>query len=352
MEIGRYNYETRSLIRKSPGAFLGNSEIGRFCFRWYNKIMNKNLGKIEKIPLREVWKNEARDFNTWLYENLDVLNEALDTNFSAVDKDKKVGSFILDIMAEDSDGNLVIVENQLNKTDHDHLGKLITYLSNMEAKTAIWITSNPREEHLKAVNWLNEFTPEGVSFLLIRVEAIKISNSPPAPLFTIVAEPTETTKKIGEEKKRYSERHYLRKEFWTQLLEKAGEKTKLHANVSPSIYSWVGAGAGKSGIGFNYVIINKSSSVELYLDKGKEYPDLNKERFDKLKEHKREIEHNFGEELSWERLDSKRACRIAYRIKDKGLKDEDKWSQLQDEMIDIMIRLEKALKPFIRKLKK
>ena len=314
--------------------------------------MAKEVGKIKKVALREVWRNEARDFNTWLFNNLGVLNEALDTNFSAVDKGKRVGNFILDILGEDPDGNLVIVENQLSRTDHDHLGKLITYLSNLEAKTAIWITSNPREEHERAVDWLNRSTPSDVSFLLVKVEAIRIDNSPPAPLFTIIAEPTEITKEIGEEKKKYDERHYLRKEFWTQLLEKARKKTKLHANVTPSIYSWVGAGGGRAGMGFNYAITYSSASVELYLDRGKDYPDLNKQRFDELYQHKNKIEKAFGGKLSWERLDTRRASRIAYRIRDKGLENKEKWEGLQDEMIDAMVRLEKSLKPLIRKLRK
>lgn len=193
------------------------------------------IGKIKKVDLREIWKNEAKDFTTWLAENIDTLNEILGTNFSVVKTEKEVGDFCLDIIAEDNDGSLVIIENQLEKTDHDHLGKLLVYLTNLEAKTAVWITSNPREEHLKAITWLNEYTPAEIAFYLIQVEAVKIENSPPAPLFSIIVEPTEIAKEIGREKKEYAERHHLMKEFWTQLLEKAKEKTNLHSNVSPSI---------------------------------------------------------------------------------------------------------------------
>lgn len=309
------------------------------------------IGKLKKVPLREIWKNEAKDFTTWLSENIDALNEAMDMTFSVVEKEKDVGDFSLDIMAEDEDGNLVIIENQMEKTDHDHLGKLVTYLTNLGAKIAIWVTSNPRDEHVKAIDWLNEFTPEDISFYVVKVEAVKIGESTPAPLFTVIAGPSDIVKEIGKEKKEYAERHHLRKEFWTQLLEKAKKKTNLHANVSPCIYSWVGAGGGKSGIGFNYTITYDGAAVEIYLDRGKDFPTLNKERFDELYKHKDDIEREFGQDLSWERLNTKRACRIAFRINDSGLKNKEKWSELQDIMIGMMVRLEKVFKPFIEKLK-
>jgi len=144
----------------------------------------------------------------------------------------------------------------------------------------------------------------------------------------------------------------LRKEFWTQLLEKAKSRTRLHSNISPSIYSWIGTGAGKSGIGYNYSITYKFATSEIYFDRGKEFeePNINKQRFDKLFQNKEKIEQAFGEELRWERLDNRRACRISYRFEGVGLKDKDRWDELQDKMIDAMIRLEKAFRPYIRQL--
>lgn len=311
-----------------------------------------NIGKLKKVPLREIWKDEAKDFTTWLAENIDALNDAMETNFSVVEVEKSVGDFYLDIVAENSDGSIVIIENQLEKTDHDHLGKVITYLSNLSAKTAVWITGNPRPEHIKAVNWLNESTPDDVYFYLVKIEAVMIGDSHAAPLFSVVAEPTEIVKDIGREKKEYAERHHLRKEFWTGLLEAAKPKTSLHSNITPPIYHWIGTGAGRAGIGYNYAITNDYGQAEIYFDRGKDFPLLNKERFDELYKHKDEIEKSFGDKLSWERLDKKRASRIAYRITEEGgLRDKDKWHNLQDKMIDAMIRLERATKPFISKLK-
>ena len=149
-----------------------------------------------------------------------------------------------------------------------------------------------------------------------------------------------------------TQRHHLRKEFWTQLLGKVKGKTKLHANLSPTIYHWIATGAGVSGISYNYVITNDYVACELYLDRGKDFPNLNKERFDQLFKQKDEIEKIFGGKLSWERLDKKRASRIVIRFKGYGLKDKEKWSEAQDKMIDTMIKLEKAFKPHIERVKK
>src|SRR4030042_4547438 len=108
------------------------------------------ISRLQKIPLRELWKHEAHGFTHWLSENLDFLGEVIGFKLSLVELEASAGPFSADILAEDTDGNYVIIENQLEKTNHDHLGKLITYLSNLEAKKAIWITSSPRPEHEKA----------------------------------------------------------------------------------------------------------------------------------------------------------------------------------------------------------
>ena len=123
------------------------------------------VGRMEKVSLREVWKKEAKDFTGWLYENLEVLGEELDLDLTPDEKEKSVGSFSADITAEDGAGRKVLIENQLEKTDHVHLGQILTYISNLEAKVAIWISSDPRPEHIRAVEWLNE-TGSGVGVYL------------------------------------------------------------------------------------------------------------------------------------------------------------------------------------------
>jgi len=316
-------------------------------------MLKEQIGKIKKVPLRELWNKEDKDFTRWLEENIDYLNEALDFEISIEKREEYAGPFKVDLLGSDKDGNKVVIENQLEKTDHDHLGKLITYLTNLDANVGIWITSEPVEEHVKAIDWLNENAPDDVSFYLVKIEAVKIEPQPiAAPLFTIIARPTEESKEIGLEKKEYAQRHLLRKEFWTKLLERANKLTKLHSGVSPSIYSWIGTGAGKSGISYNYVVTYSYGSSEIYLDRGKDFvePNINKIRFDELIKHKKEIEERFGESLEWERLDNRRGSRIVIRFKGIGLKDHDKWGQLQDKMIDAMIRLEKVFRDSIKNL--
>lgn len=110
------------------------------------------IGKLERVPLKEVWKHEALEFTKWLEENIDVLNDVLDINLSSVEREQSAGSFSVDLVAEDEAGDLVVIENQLGKSEHDHLGKLITYLTALEAKTAIWIVTDPRPEHVRAVS--------------------------------------------------------------------------------------------------------------------------------------------------------------------------------------------------------
>lgn len=307
------------------------------------------IGKIERVLLRQVWKKEAKDFSTWLYDNMDALGEELDISLNPVEKEKNVGAFSADIIAEDESGQKVLIENQLEKTDHDHLGKILTYVSNLEAKIAIWISSEPRPEHSRAIDWLNE-TNSDVDFYLVKIEAYRIGNSDPAPKFTVIAGPSEKTKAVGEEKQDLAARHEKRLAFWKALLDKSKQKTSLHANISPCIHGWIGAGAGKGGMTYNYAMTYKQAYVELYIDRGKGTDEENKRIFDQLHTNKREIESVFGGNLQWQRMDNRRASRIR-KTYNMGLNDSAQWNQLQDHMIDGMIGLDKALGKHIKALK-
>jgi len=308
------------------------------------------IGKLERLPLRDIWKNEAFDFTSWLADNLDVLSETIGISLSLVETEKSVGPFNVDILAEDSEGNSVIIENQLDKTDHDHLGKLITYATNLDAKIAIWISSYPRSEHITAISWLNESTP--IDFFLLKVEAVKIGSSEPAPLFYVIVGPSEDSKDIGAEKKELARRHHKRLAFWESLLLKSKGKTKLFSNVSPRKESVLSTGIGLTGLSLNYVITYDWGAVELYIDKGKDSEVLNKKLFDYLYSKKDEIEKQLNETLIWERLDNKRAARIRKKFEKVGLRDEEEWDDLQERMIDFMMKFEKIIKNYIPDLRK
>jgi hypothetical protein len=150
------------------------------------------IGNIEKVPLREIWKHEAYDFSKWLQENIDVLSEVVDVQLSNPEREQSTGNFNVDLAAEDEAGNLVIIENQLEKSSHDHLGKIITYLSAVGATKAIWIVAEQRPEHVGAISWLNEST--SAEFYLLNIEGIKIGESLPATLLTLIVGPSEETK--------------------------------------------------------------------------------------------------------------------------------------------------------------
>lgn len=306
------------------------------------------IGRLERLPLREVWKHEALDFTRWLQDNVEILNEALALNLSNVEREQSAGSFNVDLVAEDDYSNTVIIENQLEKSDHDHLGKLITYLTALGARIAIWIVADPRPEHVRAISWLNESS--SADFYLLKVEAIRIGDSPPAPLLTLITGPSEETREVKAAKQGLAERHILRQKFWIQLLAKAKELTPLHANISPSKGHWVAAGSGVRGVGYSYVATMREARVELYIDRGKAGEEENLLVFEKLKENQEAIESIFGEPLSWQRLENRRACRIAKALDCGGLLDDESWSAIQETMIDAMMRLEKAIKPHLPKL--
>ena len=304
------------------------------------------IGKIQRMKLREVWKHEALNFTSWLEENVDVLNDALDLDLVSVDREQNAGDFSVDLVGEDSSGNVVVIENQLERSDHDHLGKVITYLTALDAKTAVWIVSHPRSEHVKAIAWLNESS--SASFYLVKVEAIRIGDSLPAPLLTLITGPSEEATKAGNTKKELAERHVLRERFWTRLLEHAKLKTKLHTSISPSHSSFVGTSAGLPyGLSLNYVLRQHDGQVELYIDADRETGEGNKVALEHLMQQRDDIEKEFGEQLEWESVEGRRACRIRHLISQGGWQDEEKWPQAYSSMVDAMVRLERSLRPHL-----
>ncbi len=311
--------------------------------------MSKIISRLEVLPVRNAFKYEAHDFTKWLEANIDALADRLSIQLTVVQRENSVGDFKVDLLCEDSFGHPVIIENQLERTDHDHLGKMLTYLVNLGATTAIWITTEPRNEHQRVVEWLNESTPADVSFFLVKVEAVRIGESPFAPLFTVLVSPDIQSKQIGEKKKEWAERHFKRLEFWRSLLEKCKLRTKLFANVSPGRNNWIGVSAGKSGIRLNFVLWKDSAAIELYIDHDTEGQG-NKRIFDQLFREKAEIELEIGEGFEWERLDDKRACRIRKEFVGTGFLHEDQWNELQEKLLEGMIRLDWAFRERVSKL--
>jgi hypothetical protein len=308
------------------------------------------IGKLERVPLREVWAHEAYDFTQWLEQNIDVVNDALGLDIVSIDREQAAGKFSIDLVGEDQAGRKLVIENQLEKSDHDHLGKLITYLTAMQAHAAIWIVRDPRPEHVAAIGRLNQALD--ADFYMVKVEAVRISTSPAAPLFTLISGPSQEAKDVGMARKEFAERYAIRNRWWSQLIERSKAKTRLHAHITPGDSSWIGVSSGFRGLGFNYTVKQDSRTAELWIDRGKGAEAENLTLFKQLRARQQDIDQAFGQHLQWEGMDGKRSCVIRCTLNDGGYRSPDEdWPRLQDQQIDAMIRLERALKPVILKLK-
>ncbi len=306
------------------------------------------IGKLEPAELRTLWKNEALDFTSWLAENLEVLKEQLGLELSIVEQEKSVGPFSVDLLAKDAAGRSVIIENQLERTDHDHLGKVLTYLANLDAKVAIWISSDPRPEHVTAIDYLNENVPSDTEFYLVKLQAFRIGGSAPAPLFTIEAGPSPERTAAGETKKDLADKDTKRYEFFRQLLDCCGKKTGLFDNVSPVGYQgFENATAGK-GVLWGLVVAEKTSRVELCFYGSTN--EVNQNRFESLAGHKQEIEKAFGEPLSWDFKEGRKQQYIRSVSSIGGLENEDRWKDVQNDLVDRLVRMETAVKPWLKQI--
>jgi hypothetical protein len=306
--------------------------------------MSKNaIGKIQRHPLRSVWKDEARDFTVWLESNVDQLSEALGFEIEIHSREQNVGSFSLDLMGKTINDEIVIIENQLAKSDHTHLGQLLTYLVNLQAKVAIWINSEPRQEHINVINWLNE--QSGAAFYLVKVEAISINGSAPAPLFTVISEPDEELKSVAAHARELTDREAFNIQFWQSLIKKCENVLPNFTSRKPSKYHFLGGASGKGGLTFTFLATRNFYGVELYIDIGE--PDENERFLNELEKHKASIETTLKTSLVWDPIDEKRACRIRWIIKEVDVTEADV-DKVQDHLISSMVAFEKTIKPYIQ----
>lgn len=310
--------------------------------------MKHQLAKVERVSARDVWTNETSDFTPWVRDHIEELSDVLGLNLSEPKVEQSTGNFWVDIIAQNDTGGTVVIENQLEKSNHDHLGKLLTYLASYGAETAVWVTPDARQEHVNAITWLNE---SGLAkFYLVKVEVIRIADSPPAPLFTCIAGPSEVVEKAGDQKREKTEEKEQLHRFWTGLLDRADQKTQLHANVSAANWWWLSTPAGKPYVSYVYTMQKNAGKVELIIDKRGDDGEYNRKVLETLKRHKSEIESQFGEPLEWAESEQNMIRKIGKRLPDGGYSDEDRWQEIQDRLIDTMIRLEKALRPHIKEI--
>lgn len=274
-------------------------------------MLKKQISLLKKVELRNVWGHEASDFTDWLaqQENLDLLSEEIGITLKIIQKEANVGRYNVDILAEEENsGRKIIIENQLEDTNHDHLGKIITYASGYDAEIIIWIVRNYREEHQKAIDWLNEHTDEEICFYLIKLELWQIEDSNPAPKFEIIASPNEWAKAIktisagGE----YTETKIKQFDFWTKFKNYIKDKDTKIRLQTPRYQHWYDVSIGNSDSHIALTVNSQKdlAGCELYINR-------NKDLFKFLSEKKEEIEKELGEQAEW--IDSQIASSIKIR---------------------------------------
>ena len=289
------------------------------------------LGKFKRVDVREVWQNEEYDFTPWLAkkEHLGMLGDAVGIEMELEETEGSVGGFFADIVAKEIDSeNVIVIENQFGKTDHGHLGKLLTYASGRDARYVIWLVEETREEHVQAVQWLNEHTGEKINFFLVKVEVWRIDNSAPAVRFNVIVEPNEWTKVLrGGLGRKLTEIKQLQLEFWKGLREYAKEKETKVRPQKPRPQGWTNFSIGRSDCHGAFVVdsVKNELRCEIYIPKGdntfKEFEDRKEEIENSLKEN-----YGVNENIEWQKLEGKTASRICIRRK-LDIKNRDNWEE-------------------------
>ena len=309
-----------------------------------------DIAKLEPVNLRTVWENEAGDFTPWLADNLDRLGEALGMDLELVQMEAPVGPFSLDIRARDGN-RTVIIENQLEPTNHDHLGKVLTYAAGYNADVMVWVVREFRDEHRQALDWLNQRTGEETEFWGVVVKAVRIGDSPPAAVFEVVSRPNTFRKSrvSSGESGRYSATQIAYLEFWPRVLDRLRDDHNLIPRRNSTTASWIDIASGIPGVWRTVSFSKQGARVELYLDKGDK--GVNKRFFDLLHSQRERIESAFCEELTWERLENRRASRIALYLRNRSVSDaEDVLNDTADWMVNKYVKLVESVIPVVKEL--
>lgn len=313
---------------------------------------NKKLGKFQPVDLREAWGHEAEDFTPWLAlrENLEELAKALNFDeLEPLETEHFVGDFKLDILCANGTER-VVIENQLDVTDHKHLGQLLAYAAGTNAKKVVWVAKDFRKEHIAALHFLNANTSKDLNFFAVRIELWRIDDSRMAPKFEVVVRPDGWTKEHVEQARvaeANSPLHQLRERFWTAFsdqMEQREPQLRLH---SPGPWMWLGHAIGKRGYGLNAVVNVRDArlSVEIFINRSDA-----KQQFALLQERKPEIESALGFALDWQALPDGKASRIVISLEDASIAEEGRWSEYFDWLVPRFAAMERVFRPIIKNL--
>lgn len=305
-----------------------------------------NLGQLKEIKdLRVVWSHEALDFTPWLAqdENISMLADAVGLEITVDETESSVGDFNVDIFAtETGTDRKIIIENQLEDTNHDHLGKLITYASGKGADIIIWVVKRAREEHRAAIEWLNNHTDDQISFFLCEIKLYHIGNSAPAVKFDVIEKPNNWTKSIKKES--INETQQFRYDYWVAFNEYAFQNSQFAKNFKqrkPSTHHWMNFSIGSSDCNLTVSQIKQRNEldVEIYIQEDKSL-------FHSLYEKKAQIEADSGLSFDWRELPEKKASRIVIEYPVE-LANKNKWNEQFDWLMDTMVRMKKAFKKYL-----
>lgn len=303
-----------------------------------------NLGRLSTVQPRDVWTHEALHFTPWLLANVDVLSDLLGMELELQVAEHPVGGFSLDLLGRDlSDDSVVIVENQLEQSDHGHLGQILTYAAGTNPKTIVWIATRFRPEHRAALDWLNEHTDPDTRFFGVEIEVVRIGDSAPAPNFKLVAQPNDWEKQVkASTAGTMGERSQLHWEFWEQfrsrVIAEHPDWTTRTASLRQPWFTlaprtpWANLGTSFSREGL-LVFVN-------FYDAD---PAVNLARFEALKLKKDQFEEALGEHAVWDPLEGRRAARVYVAAPFGDVADVERWPAMTDWLIDQHARFRRAI---------
>ncbi len=315
----------------------------------------KKLGKLQRIDPRDVWITEAQDFTPWLAQedNLTLLGETIGIELEHEATEKSVGPFRADILCKDTaTSNWVLIENQLSRTDHDHLGKLLTYASGLNAVTVVWVAQPFTEEHRATLDWLNEITDDSFNFFGLEIELWRIGDSEPAPKFNIVSKPNDWTSSVSKAAKSIAEADLTdtkrtQLEFWTEFKEHLEKNSSPVTPQKPLPQHWINFTIGRTGFHMAATLNTQKEviGVELYIHHE------NAEAFFKLLEQdKAAIEKEINSTLLWAELPGRKGCRISIQRPGSDPMEKSRWPEYMEWMRDYLERFNTAFRPRIRAL--
>lgn len=298
------------------------------------------LGKLEKIELREVWRHEALDFTRWLArkENIVLLSKEIGIDIEVIETEMSVGRYNVDIYARDTESNKkIVIENQLENTNHDHLGKMLVYAAGLDADIAIWIVKDVNEEHRQAVEWLNDNSFEKINIFLVKVELWQIDNSPIAPKFQVICEPNNWAKVLKQQsKENVSDLELKQMEYWQGFVDYAKSKDKTYISQRPSIYNWYVIRIGSSDYKIKLVHSVNSDMIRCQLEI------FNDEIYKKLEQYRTEID-NMINGLEWEYLEDRKVNRISCNNSSKDNASSYVW------LLDMVDRFKEVFLDYLNK---